>query len=71
MTTVSFNLAPNASLGDAVREIDAANQDLGVPPSVQTDFQGTAKAFITSLANEPILILAAVVDGLYRARRSI
>jgi len=61
VTTVSFNLAPDVSLGDAVREIDAAKQDLGVPPSVQTDFQGTAKAFIRSLANEPIPILAAVV----------
>jgi len=61
VTTVSFNLAPNVSLGDAVREINNAKQDLGVPPSVQTDFQGTARAFITSLANEPILILAAVI----------
>ncbi|HEV3201458.1 MAG TPA: efflux RND transporter permease subunit, partial [Bryobacteraceae bacterium] len=61
VTTVSFNLAPAVSLGDAVSEIDTARQDLGVPPSIQADFQGTAKAFITSLANEPILILAAVV----------
>jgi multidrug efflux pump len=61
VTTVSFNIAPNASLGDAVREIDKDKIDLGMPPSVQTDFQGTARAFITSLANEPILILAAVV----------
>jgi len=61
VTTVSFNIAPNASLGDAVREIDNVKKDLGMPPSVQTDFQGTARAFITSLANEPILILAAVV----------
>ena len=42
-------------------EIEGAKKDLGIPPSVQTDFQGTARAFITSLANEPILILAAVV----------
>jgi multidrug efflux pump len=61
VTTVSFNIAPGTSLGDAVREIDNARKDLGIPPSVQTDFQGTARAFITSLANEPILILAAVV----------
>jgi multidrug efflux pump len=61
VTTVSFNIAPTASLGDAVREIDNAKKELGMPPSVQTDFQGTARAFITSLANEPILILAAVV----------
>ena len=61
VTTLSFNLAPGISLGDAVHEINTAKQDLGIPQSVQADFQGTAKAFITSLANEPILILAAVV----------
>ena len=61
VTTLSFNLAPDASLGDAVSEINTATNDLGIPRSVQADFQGTAKAFITSLANEPILILAAVV----------
>jgi multidrug efflux pump len=61
VTTLSFNLAPGASLGDAVKEIATAKQEVGVPQSVQADFQGTAKAFITSLANEPILILAAVV----------
>jgi multidrug efflux pump len=61
VTTVSFDIAPDSSLSDAVREIDNAKKDLGMPASVQTDFQGTARAFITSLANEPILILAAVV----------
>jgi multidrug efflux pump len=61
VTTLSFNLAPGTSLGDAVSEIDNARQEIGIPQSVQADFQGTAKAFITSLANEPILILAAVV----------
>jgi multidrug efflux pump len=61
VTTVSFNLAPNASLGDGVSEINDAKNALGMPPSIQTDFQGTARAFITSLANEPILILAAVI----------
>jgi multidrug efflux pump len=61
VTTLSFNIAPGTSLGDAVREINTAKKDLEIPPSVQADFQGTARAFITSLANEPILILAAVV----------
>ena len=61
VTTLSFNLAPGASLGDAVTEVNDARQELGLPPSIQADFQGTAKAFQTSLANEPILILAAVV----------
>jgi multidrug efflux pump len=61
VSTLSFNLAPGASLGDAVNEINAAKKQLNIPRSVQTDFQGTARAFITSLANEPILILAAVL----------
>jgi multidrug efflux pump len=61
VTTLSFNLAPDASLGDAVHEIETAKKDLNIPASVQADFQGTARAFITSLANEPILILAAVI----------
>ena len=59
--TVSFNLAPGASLGDAVTAIDAVNKDLNMPPSIQGEFQGTARAFIASLSNEPLLILAAVV----------
>jgi multidrug efflux pump len=59
--TVSFNLAPGASLGDAVTAIDAVSKDLNLPPSVQGEFQGTARAFISSLSNEPLLILAAVV----------
>ena len=61
VTTVSFNIAPGTSLGDAVNDINNTKKDLNIPASVQTDFQGTARAFITSLANEPILILAAVV----------
>ena len=61
MVTLSFNLAPGASLGDAVKAIEAAKQDLGLPPSIQAGFQGTAQAFRASLANEPLLILAAIV----------
>jgi multidrug efflux pump len=59
--TVSFNLAPGASLGDAVRAIDAAKRELGMPASIQAAFEGTAQAFQASLANEPLLILAAIV----------
>jgi multidrug efflux pump len=59
--TVSFNLAPNASLGQAVGAIEKAKVDLGLPPSLQAGFQGAAAAFRASLANEPLLILAAVV----------
>jgi multidrug efflux pump len=60
--TVSFNLAPRTSLGHAVQAIEAAKQDLGMPITVQARFQGAARAFQASLANEPLLILAAVVS---------
>ena len=61
VVTVSFNLAPDASLEDAVNAIEAAKTDVGLPASIQTSFQGTAQAFQASLANQPLLILAALV----------
>jgi len=61
VATVSFNLAPDASLGDAVRAIDEAKAEVGLPASVQGEFQGTARAFQASLTNQPLLILAAVI----------
>src|SRR5262247_2870905 len=61
VVTVSFNLAPGVSLGDAVRAIDEAKQALGLPASIEAGFQGTAKAFQASLTNTPLLILAALV----------
>jgi multidrug efflux pump len=61
VVTISFNLAPDTSLGEAVRAIDEAKQRLGLPASIDASFQGTAQAFQASLANEPILILAALV----------
>jgi multidrug efflux pump len=61
VVTLSFNLAPNASLGDAVNAINRVKQDISLPPSIQATFQGTAAAFLNSLSNEPILILAALV----------
>jgi multidrug efflux pump len=61
VVTVSFNLAPGASLGDAVDAIALVKNELHMPSSIQGDFQGTAAAFLASLANEPILILAALV----------
>src|SRR5882672_5338419 len=61
VVTLSFNLAPNAALGDAVNAINGVKHDLNMPPSIQATFQGTAAAFLNSLANEPILILAAVI----------
>jgi len=59
--TISFNLAPGASLGEAVAAIVQAKRDLGLPASVLTSFQGAALAFSASLTNTLFLILAAVV----------
>jgi multidrug efflux pump len=59
--TISFNLAPGAALGDALEAIEKAKLDIGMPSSIQATFQGTAKAFRASLANMPLLILAALV----------
>jgi multidrug efflux pump len=61
VVTISFNLAPGASLGGATAEIDQARQDIHMPPSIQATFQGTAAAFLRSVSNEPLLILAALV----------
>jgi multidrug efflux pump len=60
-TTVSFNLAPGSSLGAAVKAITQAEQDVGLPASFQTRYQGAALAFQASLTNELFLILAAIV----------
>jgi multidrug efflux pump len=59
--TVSFNLAPNAALGEAITVVDKAQKDLHMPASLQASFQGTAASFTNSLSNEPLLILAALV----------
>ncbi len=59
--TVSFNLAPNASLGSAITTIDDLQKSMKMPASLQADFQGTAASFRNSLSNEPLLILAALV----------
>jgi multidrug efflux pump len=61
VATMSFNLAPGVSLGDAVDAVNRTKDDLNMPASVQGAFQGTAAAFQSSLANEPILILAALI----------
>ncbi|HTU48736.1 MAG TPA: multidrug efflux RND transporter permease subunit [Bryobacteraceae bacterium] len=60
-TTVSFNLAPDAALGTAVKAIQKVEKEMPPPAAMQTSFQGTAQAFIASLTNEPLLILAALV----------
>jgi len=59
--TLSFNLAPGVSLGDAVTAVDEAEREIGMPASIQASYQGTAQAFEDSLKNEGALILAALV----------
>jgi len=61
VVTLSFNLAPNASLGEATKAIQQAEKDIQLPASIHPSFQGTAAAFQNSLASEPYLILAAVI----------
>jgi multidrug efflux pump len=59
--TLSFDLAPGAALGDAVTAVETATREVGLPASIQGSFQGTAQAFRAALANEPLLIAAALV----------
>jgi len=59
--TLSFNLAPGVALGEAVKAIEGAEREMGLPAGIRASFQGTAQAFQASLANEPLLILAALV----------
>src|SRR5262249_38057717 len=59
--TLSFNLAPDVSLGEAVKAIESAERPIGLPASIRASFQGTAQAFQASLASQPLLILAALV----------
>jgi len=61
VTTISFNLAPGASLGAAVDAINAALADIGLPASFGVNFQGAAQAFQASLSNEALLLLAAIL----------
>jgi multidrug efflux pump len=60
-TVVSFNLAPGKALGDAVNAVTLIEQRINMPAAINASFQGTAAAFQTSLANEPLLILAALI----------
>ncbi len=61
VVTLSFNLAPGASLGDATQAIQQAEREIQLPASIHASFQGTAAAFQNSLASEPYLILAAII----------
>ena len=60
-TVISFNLAPGKALGDAVKAVNAVEQRIAMPASINASFQGTAAAFQSSLSNEPLLILAALI----------
>jgi multidrug efflux pump len=60
-TVISFNLAPGKALGDAVNAVNRIEKDTRMPAAINASFQGTAAAFQTSLANEPLLILAALI----------
>jgi multidrug efflux pump len=61
VVTLSFNLAPNGSLGEAVKAVTRVKNELGMPASIQAQFQGSAASFENSLSNEPMLILAALI----------
>ena len=60
--TISFNIAPGVSLGEATQLIEKAKEELGAPETVVGTFQGTAAAFQESLSSMPILILAALLS---------
>ena len=59
--TLTFNLAPNVALGDAVTALEKVQREMNMPPSIHPTFQGTTQAFQDSLKNEPYLILAALI----------
>ena len=59
--TLSFNITPGASLGNAVQAIEQSMREIGLPAGVRGSFQGAAKAFQASLENQPLLILAALI----------
>jgi HAE1 family hydrophobic/amphiphilic exporter-1 len=61
-TTISFNLSPGVSLGEATAAVEKAKEDLGAPATLTGSFQGTAQAFQESLSTMPILILAALLS---------
>jgi multidrug efflux pump subunit AcrB len=60
-TTLSFNLAPGSALGDAMKAIDLAERDIGMPPSIHAAFAGTAQAFSSSLSSQPTLLMIALI----------
>ena len=61
VATISFDASRGHSLGDAVDAVEETAREVGIPPKIQGEFQGTAKAFMASLSNEALLILAALI----------
>src|SRR5204862_4868993 len=59
--TISFNLAPGVSLGEATEILRTANDELKIPGTIQGSFQGTAKVFQSSLSSTPLLVMAALI----------
>jgi hydrophobic/amphiphilic exporter-1 (mainly G- bacteria), HAE1 family len=59
--TISFNLAQRAALGQATTAVEQAKNDLNLPPTINTSFQGNAQAFQASLSTVPLLTIAALV----------
>ena len=71
VVTLSFNLAPGVSLGEATKAIDEAEREINLPRSISTSFQGTAAAFHNSLSNEPMADSGGHHYGLHRAGRAL
>ena len=59
--TISFNLSPGVSLGEAVTRIENATRDIGMPPTISSSFQGTAQLFQDALQNQALLLFAAII----------
>ncbi len=66
--TISFNLAPDVALGDAVTAIEQAGSTMQIPATLTGSFQGTAQAFQSSLKSQPYLIAAAIAPALLKPR---
>ena len=69
--TLSFNLAPGASLGEAVKAIETGEKEIGMPPSIQASFQGTAQAFQSFAGERAAADSGGAGDGVHRAGRAV
>ena len=69
--TISFSLAPDVTIDQATRAVDRAVAELHMPDTLRAEFQGDARAYRQSIGAQPLLILAALHRGLYRAWRAL